>query len=95
MRAVVTAGQDRCLRPALFDARQYVRHDLRLGLHALRAAVVETHTHRAGFHVKRVERVVLPHWILVDQFFDCRCLKTSAMSVRIRDDGTLVLPLIK
>src|SRR5688572_6299858 len=38
-------------RLSLFDARQNVRHDLCLRLRALRAAVVEAHTHRAGFHV--------------------------------------------
>ena len=35
----------------IFDARQNVRDDFRLRLRALRAAVVETHTYRAGFHV--------------------------------------------
>src|SRR6478736_8598729 len=39
------------LRPSLFDARQNVRDDLRLRLRALRAAVVEAHAYRAGFHV--------------------------------------------
>jgi len=39
------------LRPSLFDARENIRHDLRLRLRPLRAAVVETHAHRAGFHV--------------------------------------------
>ena len=39
------------LRPSLFDARQNIRHDFRLRLRALRAAVVEADTHRAGFHV--------------------------------------------
>jgi hypothetical protein len=39
------------LRPPLFDARQKVRHNLPLRLRALRAAVVQTHAHRAGFHV--------------------------------------------
>jgi hypothetical protein len=31
--------------------RQNIRDDFRLRLCALRAAVVETHAHRAGFHV--------------------------------------------
>ena len=35
----------------IFDRRQNIRHDFRLRLRALRAAVVETHAHRAGFHV--------------------------------------------
>ena len=34
-----------------FNARQDVRDDFPLRLRALRAAVVETHAHRAGFHV--------------------------------------------
>jgi hypothetical protein len=39
------------LRPSFFDARQNVCHDFPLRLRALRAAVVETHAHRAGFQV--------------------------------------------
>ena len=41
--------------PALFNARQNIRNDIRLRLRALRAAVVETHTHRARFHVARAD----------------------------------------
>src|SRR5665811_138578 len=37
--------------PPLFDARQNIRHDFTFRLRALRAAVVETDAHRAGFHV--------------------------------------------
>ena len=37
--------------PSRHDPRQNIRHDFRLRLRALRAAVVETHAHRAGFHV--------------------------------------------
>mgnify|MGYP001593191146 CR=1 FL=1 len=43
------------LRPSLPNARQNIRHDLRLRLRALRAAVVETHAHCAGFHVATTE----------------------------------------
>ena len=43
-------GQGRS-RLSLFDTRQNIRHDLRLRLRALRAAVVEADAHRAGFHV--------------------------------------------
>ena len=39
------------LRPPLFDARQNIHDDLPLRLCALRAAVVETDAHRAGFQV--------------------------------------------
>ncbi len=35
----------------LSNTRENIRHDLRLRLRALRAAVVQTHAHRAGFHV--------------------------------------------
>jgi hypothetical protein len=38
-------------RPSLPNARQNIRHDLALRLRTLRAAVVETHAHRARFHV--------------------------------------------
>ncbi len=37
--------------PALFNVLQNLRHHFRLRLRALRAAVVETHAHCAGFHV--------------------------------------------
>ena len=39
------------LGAALADRSQNIRHDLRLRLRALRAAVMETDAHRAGFHV--------------------------------------------
>src|ERR1017187_9105089 len=39
------------LRPSFLDRCQNIRDDLRLRLCALRAAVVETHAHRASFHV--------------------------------------------
>jgi len=40
---------DHALR--IFDARQNLRHDFRLRLRALRAAVVETHGNAPVFHV--------------------------------------------
>src|SRR5258708_7633513 len=39
------------LRPSLFDARQNTRPHSPLRLRALRATVVQTDAHRAGFHV--------------------------------------------
>jgi hypothetical protein len=45
----LSAKRDHALR--ILDARQNIRHDFRLRLRALRAAVVETHAHRAGFQV--------------------------------------------
>jgi hypothetical protein len=38
------------LRLPFLDVRQNFRHDLPLRLRALRAAVAQTHVHRAGFH---------------------------------------------
>ena len=35
----------------IFDARQNIRHDFRLRFRALRAAMVETHAHRASLHI--------------------------------------------
>ena len=43
------------LRPPLFDARQNIRHDLRLRLRALRAAVVETLARYASFRVSTAD----------------------------------------